>query len=440
MSLKICDAPMGYGKSSSIINLVNKDKGKEKYIIAVPYLSEVDRFVSAAGCIAPDEDKKKGKTKSSDLLSLVKEGKNIVCTHKLSELFFDAVLEECQKQNYTIIFDEFPDILSVVSLTYSNDSDIQNLIRDKKINIDSSNYNKITWIYSNKQDPEKREKEIIELLKSRDLYYIGYGYLVSAFRSKTFEYFKKIIFCTYRYENSYLDYYFKFFDLITPTEDTFLHIEKENDTYFFKDGYDKGYPDVSRIELAKQRYIEDGIKLSKTFCDNAVWDDTKIKGTKLFSLKKKACNFVRNCQEKDGTGVAAILWTTYKYDDKKNTDKKTGTNKKINMKQALIDSQYLPEVYWEACNLLARDDLKERTIVCYLVGLYDNPNIKKFLSQKGIKIDINEFTLRMLIQFIWRSNLRVAESSKKVHILVADMTARKLLVDWIEEAEKYNHI
>ena len=51
------------------------------------------------------------------------------------------------------------------------------------------------------------------------------------------------------------------------------------------------------------------------------------------------------------------------------------------MKQALIDSQYLPEVYWEACNLLARDDLKERTIVCYLVGLYDNPNIKKFLSK-----------------------------------------------------------
>jgi hypothetical protein len=83
----IKDTPCGYGKSSRI--LAGFDK-REKYIAVLPYLSEVDRFVTEA-------QKKSGFTltapqdihdsKSTHCEKLVRDGKSIACTHPNPQVF-----------------------------------------------------------------------------------------------------------------------------------------------------------------------------------------------------------------------------------------------------------------------------------------------------------------------------------------------------------------
>ncbi len=81
--IQIIDMPCGYGKSS---RMLANFKPEEKYLVALPYLSEVDRFVEGAReqsgvfLTAPrvtDENKR------SHAEKLIRQGKSVVMTHQL---------------------------------------------------------------------------------------------------------------------------------------------------------------------------------------------------------------------------------------------------------------------------------------------------------------------------------------------------------------------
>lgn len=81
--ITIVDLPCGYGKSSRIVRKLDK---REKYVLVVPYLSEIDRFVEEAErhsgfhLTAPLA----GSTNKSDHCEkLIRAGKSIVTTHAL---------------------------------------------------------------------------------------------------------------------------------------------------------------------------------------------------------------------------------------------------------------------------------------------------------------------------------------------------------------------
>jgi hypothetical protein len=79
----IKDVPCGYGKSTYITR--NFDR-REKYIVVLPYLSEVDRFKEEAQrnsnfpLTAPQDDMD---SKSTHCEKLIRDRKSVVCTHAL---------------------------------------------------------------------------------------------------------------------------------------------------------------------------------------------------------------------------------------------------------------------------------------------------------------------------------------------------------------------
>lgn len=81
--IQVIDLPCGYGKSSRMLASFKPEK---KYIVALPYLSEVDRFVEGArekSGVFLTAPKVTDGNKRSHAEKLIREGKSVAMTHQL---------------------------------------------------------------------------------------------------------------------------------------------------------------------------------------------------------------------------------------------------------------------------------------------------------------------------------------------------------------------
>jgi hypothetical protein len=64
--------------------------------------------------------------------------------------------------------------------------------------------------------------------------------------------------------------------------------------------------------------------------------------------------------------------------------------------------------------------------------MYCNPNIKNYFLDKGIEIDENAFALGQLLQWIWRSAIRM---NQPIWIYIPCARMRTLLTDWLNDTK-----
>ena len=107
MSITIYDRPCGTGKTS---RLLNNFEGDQKYLVVVPYLTEVDRVLKGACVHFEQPSTNESNTKKEDLRELLIEGKNVVITHKLYSMVV-LMVREGLLDDYHVIIDEVPDVI-----------------------------------------------------------------------------------------------------------------------------------------------------------------------------------------------------------------------------------------------------------------------------------------------------------------------------------------
>jgi hypothetical protein len=93
------------------------------------------------------------------------------------------------------------------------------------------------------------------------------------------------------------------------------------------------------------------------------------------------------------------------------------------------------------CNAKATNDYSDCTGVAYLCNRFFDVNCANFLAQKAketnnpdLKFDNDNYALSELLQFIWRSNVRMADSDKPVYVWVPNKRMCKLLQDFQRKA------
>lgn len=93
------------------------------------------------------------------------------------------------------------------------------------------------------------------------------------------------------------------------------------------------------------------------------------------------------------------------------------------------------------CNTKATNDYSDCTGVAYLCNRFFDVTCCNFLTQQAkvrempdLKFDNDNYALTELLQFIWRSNMRVKESGKPVFVWVPDQRMRQLLQDFQKRA------
>ena len=129
---------------------------------------------------------------------------------------------------------------------------------------------------------------------------------------------------------------------------------------------------------------------------------------------KKLKNIMRSFSRGNKSGI--ILWSTFK-----------DAVGKLSNNDGLTAKNFL------AHNALATNDYDSKTVILYGVNKYLNPFTANLWKTLGQPIDADNWSLSLLIQFIWRSNIRVHDSNNPIHLYLPSERMRNLFTQWLEE-------
>lgn len=394
--ITVIDSIMGSGKTSwTIKNLLNKNLD-ENILYITPYLDEVTRIINATNR-KMFEPENKGGGKIGNIANLLSNQMDIASTHELFRRFDDNCKEALKQNGYTLILDET--LTAVEPYHFTGKDDFQYLLGNNDIRVNNDGL--IEWVGS---ELDTRFDDVRILANNKCLFKVDDKFFLWHFPSEIFKLFKKVYVLTYLFEGSLMKYYFDLYNIEYEKKS----IKLINGEYQLVDFYN---PDKKPY---RNRFnIYDGV-LNQNISqkDNVLsssWCKSNYSKNDIIQLQKNFYNYCRNITK---TNSKNIMWTSYK-DCKKKLSGKGYTN------------GFVP------CNSRATNDYQNATCLMYAVNWYENPEITKFFKQHGITIKQNEIALSTLLQWIWRSNIRVTDSSEIINIYIPSKRMRKLFVEWL---------
>ena len=409
--IHIVYAKMGSGKSSAIINRINKSGGDVRYLYVTPYLKEVERIINS--CPAKNfkqpfnggEKFEYGKLRG--LKILLGQKQNVVTTHALFRYFDEEVIDLIYNGNYILVLDEVVDVI----LPYLKEnarsknpgitrSDLDDLLKfhtgvDEKAGL-------IKWTDMD-YDGNLNEYKILCDLNSLALYGSGKCPLW-LFPIKIFKAFRDSFILTYMFNAQIQRYYFDMYGV----EYDYWGVVKDNDNYELSETVTV----ENNIDYRKLIHICDKEKLNRiggreTDLSKS-WYIRNKNNPIMKQLKNNTYNFFKHmCRGKSSDNI----WTTFK-----------SCRKEIQGKGYTRGFVF--------CNMRATNEYRDRTCVAYLMNRYMNPVVKNFFLHNGIAVDEDGYALSEMLQFIWRSAIR---DGKEIWVYIPSIRMRNLLKQWIDE-------
>ena len=399
-NVNIVDAIMGAGKTSAIINHINKSE--DHFLVITPFLDEITRYREACrtkNFKSPRFENKK--TKLDNLKLLIGNGENIVSTHALFQKFDNELIDICRAQNYTLIMDE---VANVIDEYYLSKQDFK-ILKNTYVNINPET-KQLIWKeeFSDYQGKFENVKRLCEL---GSLVCYGDSLMVWLFPIETFNAFRNIYILTYKFnlqmQKYYYDYYglkYTYWSVDGDAPDNYGLIEYDST----KNYLDYNYQELIHIcEIEKQNMIGDReTDLSKS------WYARNKNNASMKVLKKNLVNFFRNIRNDCS---ADNIWTTFK-------------EYQFQLKGSGYTKGYLP------LNSRATNKYRDRTSIAYPVNRYLNPFVKNFFTSNNIEVNEDGYALSEMLQFIWRSAIR---DGKEIWVYIPSIRMRNLLKQWISE-------
>ncbi|WP_299449276.1 hypothetical protein [uncultured Phascolarctobacterium sp.] len=430
LTFNFVDAPTGYGKTTAIISTVNNsvamkpfDTSREhnqRFLVLSPYLPELDRICDNTDCVQP-----LGK-KQQDLQRLIADGKNICCSHSLfNQLTREtlALIADSGFQYHLIIDEEPPTIQCIVGsqrrTAKGNTSLIEcygqqdyNLLRRENLLLIDPLTKRITWNNNHEYNTKQYKNigvfdDLRKRLEVADLYSQG-NTVIQCPKRSLWKVFGSVTICSYRMDSSLLSAYCCLYNINI----NYQHIENKA----FVDGYKPLKPhNLERLQYytpptldcsCSKYWYNHNINLndSNTFSD----DLTRLLHSFKYYLRSLPTNVHKD-----------YYWTCF--------------------------NSHLPAIMsfagkWIAkrkhipCNMKATNSLSDCCVVGYLVHRFVNVDISNFLKDNNIVIDKDSFALSELIQFVWRSNIRKADTINNTYVFIASRKLYNLFRLWVEQS------
>ena len=408
--IKVCDAIMGSGKSSSAITYINEHPEK-KFMYIAPYLTEATRIKTSCPShkfVEPsDKLKEYNFSKARHTMALVERGKNIATTHQAVRFYTPETLELLKEQNYTIIIDEE---INIFQQTESiSDGDVIALQKAGLLTVDEYG----CLASTDDEYTGTAFADMYSLLDTRHIIRIdgSRGYPASwycIYPKEFLEAANEVIVMTYLFVGSEMEIFLKMNNL----DYTFIGIEYKDGTYRFSN--DTLYIPEYIYELKNKVHILDDEKLNQIGdTETALSMSWYKKDLGVEQLKKNLYNYFRNKTTSKAEhrlcGIYADdrLWKNLKGDGYSNS------NLSFNSK--------------------ATNEYRNRTTVAYAVNLYCNVGIKLYYSKHGYELSDDRFALSTMIQFIWRSAIR---DGNEIWLYIPSRRMRTLLLDWMNNLSK----
>lgn len=437
--IRIVDAPTGAGKTTALMHILRekynqfKDDHKERFICVSPYIKEIETNMEClkgmgVNVTQPTRERGKGKELVGTLLP---HGENVFITHELLQRSFPHIYDTLTAPNfpykYSLFIDEEPTVLQELQeKTGDSDTDskldrllssglyvpVENLSEKDLDNMEAlgllrkgtedsphrlytNPYNNTGTIYDSFRDFFKRY-DVYGIKQDNKL---KLNYFIPA---DFWSCFDTVTIMSYRTEYSFFNAYCN----LSHLPITFYHVNEEM-TAFVK-GLKRDKP------KGLERLIVEPIPDSKSYKGSELsytWYQMTAKQKDLKKLKNTLISFSR-LHESEKT-----LWTTFKDTERKLSNGKKGLTKK----------NFL------AHNALATNDYNNKTAIMYGVNKFLNPFTANLWKTLGQPIDADNWSLSLLIQFVWRSNIRVHDSNSPIHLYLPSERMRNLFTQWLEE-------
>lgn len=413
-NITIIDAIMGAGKSTYLIDMINRHPDK-KYLIVVPLLSEIARFQKNIHGIHFIEPKAWEKSKSENLLELLRNGKNVITTHQLILRTNSEVRKILKEKDYTLIMDESLQVFQQFTV-YTDDLAL--LVDNNIICFDEGE--KVIW-NANTITAEQYKNGAFSGLKEAttlgELYYpFGNNIRPSAFTTfiltfspDFFKSFNKIYIATYLWNSNFQKHYFDFYDI------RYNHMSLVNGSLL---PYSPTYEEPIKEEIRELLHIckdeklnEIGVKTSRSCPLSKGWFNNQSNEEDVDQLQHNIYNFFRH---KINSKANRNMWVTYK--DFRNKLKGKGYS----------GSKQNP--CFVSLGTKCTNDFIHKNVLVFAANLYMEPHLKHFFIQNKLPIPEDEYALSEMIQWIWRSAIR---ERKPIDLYVPSERMRNLLEDWL---------
>lgn len=411
--IKVIDYIMGSGKTRHIFKwmLENPDN---RYIYVTPLLSEAED--RAANELAPLDVKipcaEDGGSKSAAILKLLMDGENIATTHSLFLLLSPAHVAAFQDKNYTIIMDEAVDFIEPYSGLRS--VDIKTAFESGHAVPDFDNRGRVSWTWD--------VPELHHFRQMRDLCDLGSLYITKGNRMMLntqippviLEKAKDVYVLTYKYKSSNMCAFMKMFGFDYELVDIPELVQREKEV---KDSLRENIelvelPNITKVASKAGFYV-----MSHSWWGNASKEDDQAKVMSVVG------NYIYNNKLQD-----KFFFTCPK-------DVVEGRNSLCakHKPRCLVNSTSsvngaLPK--WLYSGTKATNLYSNKTICFYLSNVFQNVSVAAYLKDYEIAVEVDEYALSEMLQFIWRGCIRKGE---KMQLVIAAPRMRALFEKWLNE-------
>jgi len=377
--INVIDAPCGAGKTSWAIQYMNENAEHKNWIFITPYLDEVDRIKTECGpqCFFEEPLPDTSKTKSEHLKELLKDGENIVSTHKLFSMVDDEAITLIKNGQYTLILDE---VMEVVEHFPIKKPDVEILVDKGLITIDEDG--KVRVPEDAPAYEEGRFEDVIKEARLNRLIYVADSMMMWRFPVEAFEAFEECYTMTFLFDGQIQKRYFEAY--CVPHE--YWTIQKS----------EKGH---NLIPYDEKRELSD----FKTFVREHVsvheGRGNRI-GKRQNSLSKSWFEKARPERLKElGKMVRSFFY-------------QSGKVKADNAGWCVFED-FIKKVDvngYKGChithNIRASNEYRRKTVMAYCVNKYPHVPESQFFKHIGLPIDEKKYALCEMIQWIWRSAIR----------------------------------
>lgn len=407
----VCDAIMGSGKSSAVIDYMNSHPDKH-YIYITPFLEEAKRIRHACEplrFVEPSDKRPEfGFNKYNHLVQLLRDGRNIASTHQMFRNFKNDVLELIRSGHYTLVIDEAVDVFQELVLKKS-DLDIVTMMGW----VDQNGENNITEETPAYQGD--RFRDVFDLAQNGNFAIVSesgdtYYWVMSR---GFFDAFDDVYILTYLFPAQTLKYYFD----MNGIEFRYIGIEHPAPgVYHFSD--ESFYVPEYVGTLSQMIHVFDNAKLnaigSRETALSCNWF-ARRKGSGNSDMETLRCNVKNFFINYMGAHDSELrLWSTYK--------------------------EYIGNIrgkgFYKSClayNAKATNAYKNKRVLAYCVNIFLKPDEKRYFMAHNVNVLEDEAALSTMIQWIWRSAIRDGE---EIWIYIPSKRMRELLINWIKRVEK----
>lgn len=397
-TITVVDARMGRGKSSAAIRYMNRYKGAKRFLYITPYLNEVDRICEQCDFDQSDSDYM---SKSAELKTHIRHGKNVAATHSLFYLMDEEALELVRANHYSLIIDESIQVIERLNVT---DKDFALIISQLA---DVGENGVVRW---KDKEYDGRFCDYKELADAGSLRMIDSA-LLNVMNPDMLRSFDEVFMLTYLFDGQYQKAYLDFFGF----DYRIIGVELDEDGYRFSNAPDSPPPLDYRnlihiVETPAMNKVGDGkFALSKNWFTRRGYDHPDIRALRN--------NLKKFFQGVPGGNHDSRLWTSFKDARDKLTDRRTGR----------FRNNFLQ------VSARATNEFRNRTDIAYMANRFVDPNLLKFFSERDIEINSDHFALSEMLQWIWRSAIR---DNKPINLYIPSSRMRELLIDWMNNTSE----